>query len=83
MRRRPICLLGAHLLTPEEALIVPAGSVVYNLEQLGGPSLPKHFYEAWHPPSGMGLQLEQPENVGGHEVCAVPRSMFRWDMYQN
>ena len=38
-------LLGAHLLTPDEALIVPAGSVVYNLEQLGGPSLPKHFYE--------------------------------------
>jgi SAM-dependent methyltransferase len=38
-------LLGAHLLTPDEALIVPPGSIVYNLEQLGGPSLPKHFYE--------------------------------------
>ena len=30
-------LLGAHLLSPEEALIVPPGSIVYNLEQLGGP----------------------------------------------
>ncbi len=38
-------LLGAHLLSPEEALIVPPGSIVYNLEQLGGPSLPKHYYE--------------------------------------
>ncbi len=38
-------LLGAHLLTPEDAVLVPTGSILYNLEQLGGPSLPKHFYE--------------------------------------
>jgi SAM-dependent methyltransferase len=38
-------LLGAHLLPPEDAALVPRGSVLYNLEQLGGPSLPKHFYE--------------------------------------
>jgi SAM-dependent methyltransferase len=38
-------LLGAHLLSPQEVPMVPPGSVLYNLEQLGGPSLPKHFYE--------------------------------------
>ena len=38
-------LLGAHLLSPEDALMVPPGSIVYNLEQLGGPNLPKQFYE--------------------------------------
>jgi SAM-dependent methyltransferase len=38
-------LLGAHLLSPEDARMVPPGSIVYNLEQLGGPSLPKQFYE--------------------------------------
>jgi len=38
-------LLGAHLLSPEDALMVPPGSILYNLEQLGGPNLPQHFYE--------------------------------------
>jgi len=38
-------LLGAHLLSPEDALMVPPGSILYNLEQLGGPNLPKQFYE--------------------------------------
>jgi SAM-dependent methyltransferase len=38
-------LLGAHLLSPEQALLVPPGSVLYNLEQLGGPILPPQFYE--------------------------------------
>src|SRR5580658_1146488 len=39
-------LLGGHLLTPQDISLLPAGSILYNLEQLGGPSLPKHFYEA-------------------------------------
>ncbi len=38
-------LLGAHLLPAADASMVPPGSILYNLEQLGGPSLPKHFYE--------------------------------------
>ena len=38
-------LLGAHLLSPEDAAMVPPGSILYNLEQLGGPNLPKQFYE--------------------------------------
>jgi SAM-dependent methyltransferase len=41
-------LLGSHLLSLQQALDIPAGSVVYNLEQLGGPSLPTHFYELAH-----------------------------------
>ena len=38
-------LLGAHLLSAPEASMVLPGSILYNLEQLGGPALPKHFYE--------------------------------------
>ena len=38
-------LLGAHLFSPEDASMVPPGSILYNLEQLGGPNLPSHFYE--------------------------------------
>ena len=38
-------LLGAHLLTPEEIPLVPPGSIVYNLEQLGGPNLPPTYYD--------------------------------------
>ena len=38
-------LLGAHLLSPQQALMVPPGSILYNLEQLGGPSLAQQFYE--------------------------------------
>jgi SAM-dependent methyltransferase len=38
-------LLGAHLLSANDTVMVPPGSILYNLEQLGGPSLPKHFYE--------------------------------------
>jgi SAM-dependent methyltransferase len=37
--------LGAHLLTPQQAGIVPPGSVLYNLEQLGGPALPQTYYD--------------------------------------
>lgn len=64
-------LLGAHLLSPQEALIVPPGSIVYNLEQLGGPSLPKHFYE-------LGIRHQvwdySPHNIKTWEVlrCACP-----------
>ena len=36
--------LGAHLLTPAETNALPPGSVIYNLEQLGGPSLPETYY---------------------------------------
>ena len=38
-------VLGGHLLSPQQCLQVPSGSVVYNLEQLGGPSLPERFFE--------------------------------------
>jgi SAM-dependent methyltransferase len=38
-------LLGAHLLTPQDIALLPPGSILYNLEQLGGPNLPKQFYE--------------------------------------
>ena len=38
-------ILGSHLLSPADALMLPLGSILYNLEQLGGPSLPKQFYE--------------------------------------
>ncbi len=37
-------VLGAHLLAETEALALPASTVVYNLEQLGGAELP-----AWYP----------------------------------
>jgi SAM-dependent methyltransferase len=37
--------LGAHLLSPSEAQAVPPGSVLYNLEQLGGPNLPQTYYQ--------------------------------------
>ncbi len=37
-------VLGAHLLPEAEALALPASTVVYNLEQLGGAELP-----AWYP----------------------------------
>jgi SAM-dependent methyltransferase len=37
--------LGAHLLLPEQASTVPPGSIIYNLEQLGGPTLPKSYYD--------------------------------------
>jgi len=37
--------LGAHLLSPREALLVPPGSVIYNLEQLNGASLSLTYYE--------------------------------------
>ncbi len=36
--------LGAHLLTPSQAKLVPAGSILYNLEQLGGPNLSETYY---------------------------------------
>src|SRR5271166_1045208 len=38
-------VLGAHLLLPDQAGTLPPGSVLYNLEQLGGPSLPPSYYE--------------------------------------
>jgi hypothetical protein len=38
-------LLGSHLLSRLEMLMLPPGSILYNLEQLGGPSLPEQFYE--------------------------------------
>jgi len=38
-------LLGAHLLPACDSQIVPAGSILYNLEQLGGANLPAAYYE--------------------------------------
>jgi SAM-dependent methyltransferase len=38
-------LLGSHLLSPADALMLPPDSILYNLEQLGGPSLPERYYE--------------------------------------
>src|SRR5277367_366934 len=38
-------VLGAHLLSAQDSSIVPAGSILYNLEQLGGPNLPPQFLE--------------------------------------
>lgn len=38
-------LLGAHLLTQSQAAAVPPGSILYNLEQLGGANLPGLFFE--------------------------------------
>jgi hypothetical protein len=38
-------LLGAHLLSPQQAMLVPSGSVIYNLEQLNGADLPAIYYE--------------------------------------
>jgi SAM-dependent methyltransferase len=38
-------LLGAHLLPPVDAGIVPPGSILYNLEQLGGANLSPAYYE--------------------------------------
>jgi len=37
--------LGAHLLSPRQALLVPPGSVIYNLEQLKGIDLPPAYLE--------------------------------------
>jgi len=37
--------LGAHLLSPRQGLLVPPGSVIYNLEQLSGASLSPTYYE--------------------------------------
>ena len=39
-------LIGSHLLTEELALAIPPGSVLYNLEQLGGPQLSPVFLAA-------------------------------------
>jgi SAM-dependent methyltransferase len=38
-------LLGAHLLPPQDARFVPAGSIIYNLEQLGGAQLQPAYYD--------------------------------------
>jgi SAM-dependent methyltransferase len=38
-------VLGSHLLLPEQTFQVPHGSVIYNLEQLGGPNLQPCYYE--------------------------------------
>jgi len=38
-------ILGGHLLSPAGAAMVPAGSIVYNLEQLGEHDLPDVYYE--------------------------------------
>jgi SAM-dependent methyltransferase len=38
-------LLGAHLLPAVDANIVPAGSILYNLEQIGGANLTAAYYE--------------------------------------
>jgi SAM-dependent methyltransferase len=38
-------LLGGHLLSASDARLLPPGSIVYNLEQLGGPQLQPGYYE--------------------------------------
>jgi SAM-dependent methyltransferase len=38
-------LLGAHLLTPQQTDAIPRGSVIYNLEQIGGANLPGTYYD--------------------------------------
>lgn len=38
-------LLGGHLIEPQDAKVIPPNTILYNLEQLGGPSLPQHFYQ--------------------------------------
>ena len=38
-------LLGAHLLAPQDGFLIPSGSVIYNLEQLGGAELQPAYYE--------------------------------------
>lgn len=37
--------LGAHLLQPQDAPLLPSGSIIYNLEQLGGAELQPAYYE--------------------------------------
>jgi SAM-dependent methyltransferase len=38
-------ILGAHLLTPGQMQIIPRGSIIYNLEQLGGAQLNPAYYQ--------------------------------------
>jgi SAM-dependent methyltransferase len=38
-------ILGAHLLAPEQMQMIPQGSIIYNLEQLGGAQLKPAYYE--------------------------------------
>jgi SAM-dependent methyltransferase len=38
-------ILGAHLLAPEQMQLIPQGSVIYNLEQLGGAQLKPAYYQ--------------------------------------
>ena len=38
-------VLGAHLLSPEQMQNIPPGSIVYNLEQLGGAQLNPAYYD--------------------------------------
>src|SRR5579871_4781030 len=38
-------VLGAHLLPPGPPPTLPSGSIVYNLEQLGGAQLSPSYYE--------------------------------------
>src|ERR1700691_913216 len=38
-------ILGAHLLAPDQMQTIPQGSIIYNLEQLGGPLLKRAYYE--------------------------------------
>jgi hypothetical protein len=37
--------LGVHLLSPQQVVIIPPGSVVYNLEPLDDPNLPEHYFD--------------------------------------
>lgn len=39
-------ILGGHLLAPQHAQMIPDGSILYNLEQIGGAKLPETFYLA-------------------------------------
>jgi SAM-dependent methyltransferase len=64
-------LLGAHLLTPAQAAAVPAGSILYNLEQLGGPNLSNTYYELASRHQIWDYSLRNIEKWQGIR-CAVP-----------
>jgi hypothetical protein len=38
-------ILGAHLLPPQDINALPAGTIIYNLEQLGANDWPEHYYD--------------------------------------
>ena len=60
-------VLGAHLLTEEEVAQLLPGSIVYNLEQLGGASLPR-----WYMQMASRLQIWDYSRINLEHWRAVP-----------